>query len=447
MSELTGLLFGEAQVNAILGDRARLGAMLRFEAALAQVQADAGLIPPEAAQPIAEACDPALYDLGELASATRLAGNLAIPLVKALTRQVQAASPDAARWVHWGATSQDVIDTGLSLQIVEADAAMAQDRARVAAALTALTVTHRDSLITGRTLLQHALPTTFGLKCAGWLDSIRFANAQLSAAVDGAARLQFGGAAGTLSSLDDRGLEISRALARALGLPEADLPWHARRERVAAFGAALALHIGVLSKIARDIALMMQTEVAETFEPAAAGKGGSSAMPHKRNPVGAVAIQAAGARAPSLAATLLGALAQEHERGVGGWHAEWETLPELIRLAAGAAAHAAELLEGLEVDADRMRANLDLTRGLPFAEAVTLALAPAIGKADAHALIEAASRRAVAEGAALIDILKSTPAVTAHLSNAALATLFDPATRLGSAHGFIDRVLKDDGAA
>lgn len=444
MSELTGRLFGEPTVDAVFADRNRLGAMLRFEAALARVQAEAGLIPDQAVPAIAAACDPDLYDIGHLADTTRLAGNPAIPLVKALTARVKSASPDAAPFVHWGATSQDVIDTGLALQIIEADAAMAPVRARIAAALTTLTQTHRDTLMAGRTLLQHALPTTFGLKCAGWLDSLRYADQRLTQAVDAAARLQFGGAAGTLASLDDAGLRISAPLAQALGLPEAALPWHARRERIADLGAALALHIGVLGKIGRDIALMMQTEVGETFEPAAAGKGGSSAMPHKRNPVGTVVLAAAAARAPGLASTLLAVLPQEHERAVGGWHAEWEVLPELFRLAAGAASHAAEILEGLEVDADRMRANLGLTQGLPFAEGVTLALAPALGKAEAHALIEAASKTAVSERRPLIDILKTLPQVAAHLDDAALAALFDPSRRLGVAGGFIDRVLKDD---
>ncbi|MFN6980679.1 MAG: 3-carboxy-cis,cis-muconate cycloisomerase [Brevundimonas sp.] len=444
MSILTGRLFGDAAVEVIFADRYRLEAMLRFEAALAQVQAEAGLIPSQAAPAIAAACDPDLYDIGQLAEATRLAGNPAIPLVKALTAQVQAAAPEAARFVHWGATSQDVIDTGLVLQIVAADAVMAPVRARITAALTTLTETHRDTLMAGRTLLQHALPTTFGLKCAGWLDSIRYVDRRLTDAVNAAARLQFGGAAGTLGALDDAGLRISAALAQALGLPEAALPWHARRERIADLGAALALYIGVLGKIGRDIALMMQTEVGETFEPAAAGKGGSSAMPHKRNPVGAVVLVAAAARAPGLASTLLSVLPQEHERAVGGWHAEWEVLPELFRLAAGAAEHAAEILERLEIDTVRMRANLDLTQGLPLAEGVALALAPRLGRAEAHALVEAASKTAVTERRPLIAVLKALPDVAANLSDDDLTALFDPSRRLGVAHGFIDRVLKDD---
>jgi 3-carboxy-cis,cis-muconate cycloisomerase len=443
VSALTGELFGDPTVETIFADRNRLNAMLRFERALAQVQAEAGMIPGEAVPAIAAACDPDLYDIGQLAGATRLAGNPAIPLVKALTAKVYSSSPDAARFVHWGATSQDVIDTGLALQIVEANAAMAPVRARIAAALTTLAETHRDTLMAGRTLLQHALPTTFGLKCAGWLDSIRYVDGRLTQAVNAAARVQFGGAAGTLAALEDNGLRISAALAQVLCLPEAALPWHTRRERIADLGTALALYIGVLGKIGRDIALMMQTEVGETFEPAAAGKGGSSAMPHKRNPVGTVVLAAAAARAPALASTLLTVLPQEHERGVGGWHAEWEVLPELFRLAAGAGDHAAEILEGLEVDTARMRGNLDLTQGLPFAEGVALALAPRLGKTEAHALVEAASKTAIAERRPLVEVLKTLPEIVANLNDDDLDALFDPSRRLGVTHGFIDRVLKD----
>jgi 3-carboxy-cis,cis-muconate cycloisomerase len=441
MSELTDLLFGAPAVDAAFSDRARLAAMLTFEAALARAQAQVGVIPAAAADPIAAACEAKLYALPELASQARQAGNLAIPLVKMLTAQVAKDAPEAAPFVHWGATSQDVIDTGLCLQIAQAGDALAADQQRIERALTTLAHEHAQTLMAGRTLLQHAIPITFGLKVAGWLDSVRFGHGQVTTAVDQAVRLQFGGAAGTLASLEDRGLEVSRALATQLQLPEAPAPWHARRERIAALGAALALQIGVLGKIATDLVLMMQTEAAEAFEPAANGKGGSSAMPHKRNPVGLVAIRAAAVRAPGLAASLLAGMAQEHERSAGGWHAEWEVLPELFRLAGGAALHAAEILEGLELDPARMRANLDMTQGLPFAEAVTMALIPSLGRAGAHALVEVAAKAAVTQRRHLKAVLSEDAQVGALLSATALEDLFDPARRLGAAAGFIGRVL------
>jgi 3-carboxy-cis,cis-muconate cycloisomerase len=290
--------------------------------------------------------------------------------------------------------------------------------------------------------LQHALPTTLGLKAAGWLDSVRFARAQFASAAAQAAQLQFGGAAGTLASLEGRGLEVSRALALELELPEAVLPWHARRERIAALGGAIAVAVGVLGKIAGDLLLMMQTEAGEAFEPAAPGKGGSSAMPHKRNPVGLIAMSAAARRAPGLAATLFAAMPQEHERGAGGWHAEWEVLPELFRLLGGAASHGAEIVAGLELDVEKMRANLDLTRGLLFGEGVVLALAPTLGKARAQALLEAASKTAVAQRRSLAEVLRETPEAAAVLTDDQWRGLFDPAQRLGSAEELVSRALE-----
>ncbi len=440
---LTSALFSTPAMDTAFGDTARLQAMLDVEAALARAQASVGVVPATAAAPIARACRAGRYDAAALAEAAAGAGNLAIPLVAALTREVARDDAEAARWVHWGATSQDVIDTGLVLQVGRALPLLEADAARLAAALAGLARAHRGSVMAGRTWLQHAAPTTFGLKAAGWLDGLRRARARLREAGEAMRVLQFGGAVGTLASLGAQGPAVARALAAELGLAYPPIPWHAQRERVADLGCALALLCGSLGKLARDLSLLAQAEVGEVAEPAAPGRGGSSTMPHKRNPVAcAVALQAA-ARAPGLAATLLSALPQEHERGLGGWHAEWETLPELFRLAAGALAQMASAVEGLEVDAPRMRANLDATGGLLMAEAVSMALAERVGRAEAHARVEAASRRALDTRTPFRGALLADPAVTEALGPGRIDALLDPAARLGAADAFIDAVLRE----
>ncbi|WOS41184.1 3-carboxy-cis,cis-muconate cycloisomerase [Xanthomonas rydalmerensis] len=434
-------LFGDPIVDAAFDDRARLQAMLDVEAALARAQARCGVIPASAVAPIAAACDAARYDLAALAAATALAGNPAIPLVKALTAQVAAADEDAARWVHWGATSQDIIDSGAVLQLRAAlDRVEAQLEA-LCAALAALAQRERDTGLPGRTLLQQAVPVTFGLKAAGWLDALQRSRRRLRALREDALVLQFGGAAGTLAALQSQGLAVAEALAAELRLPLPALPWHAARDRIGEIGAAFALLAGSLGKIGRDVALLMQSEVAEAFEPAAAGKGGSSAMPHKRNPVGCVVAIAAATRAPGLLAILFAALPQEHERAVGGWHAEWETLPELVRLSAGSLAQVRVLIEGLELDRARMAAHLDSHGGLLYAEAVAVTLAAHLGKAAAHALVESAVRRALATRQHLRAVLAEEPQVSAVLTPADLDALFASDSWRGMATVWIERVL------
>ncbi|MFN3536279.1 MAG: lyase family protein, partial [Brevundimonas sp.] len=368
-----------------------------------------------------------------------VAGNPAIPLVAALIRQVEARDAGAASWAHHGATSQDIIDTGLVLQARAGLALIGADLDRVEAALAGHASAHADTIMTGRTLLQHALPTTFGLKAAGWLDGLRRARRALTAAADDLAP-QLGGAAGTLASMGADGPSVLDAFARELGFAPAP-PWHARRERVALLGSALAVVIGSLGKAALDLALMMQTEVGEAFEPAVEGGGGSSAMPHKRNPVAVVAVQAAARRAPGVAAALLAALSQAYERDIGGWHAEWEVLPELFGLAGGAAARMADVFEGLELDVGRMRRNLDLTRGLPFAEAAALALTPSLGRTRAHALVKAVSERALREGVGLRSVLEQD-AVAAKVLKDRLDELFDPSRTLAAVPELIRRLTK-----
>jgi 3-carboxy-cis,cis-muconate cycloisomerase len=438
---LFGPLFHGPAIGAVFTDRAHLQGMLDFEAALARAEAKTGVIPAEAAGPIAAQCDAALYDLAALAEGATRGGNTAIPLVKALTAKVAAKDKAAAGFVHWGATSQDAMDTGLVLQLRTAVALIEADLAKLSANLAALAQKHRQTPMVGRTWLQHALPITFGLKAAGWLDAVERHRTRLDELKPRLLVLQFGGAAGTLAALGDKGLVVAEALAADLKLTLPATAWHGARDRVVEFGTVLALLTGTLGKMARDIALLMQTDVAEAFEPAGEGKGGSSTMPHKRNPVAAAAVLAAATRVPHLVGSLLSGMVQEHERGLGGWHAEWQVLPELVQLSAGALAQMTEVIGGLEVQSDQMRANLDVTNGLIMAEAVAMALGIKLGKQEAHHLIEVASKRAVAEKRHLRDVLADDKAVMQHLDRAALDRLFDPLGYTGVAAALIDRVL------
>jgi 3-carboxy-cis,cis-muconate cycloisomerase len=434
-------LLGSGAVAELFSDAARLQGMLDFEAALAAAEAKVGVIPPAAAAAIAAQCRADLIDLDGFADAAAQSGNLAIPLVKRLTAVVARDDPEAARFVHWGATSQDAIDTGLVLQLRAACDAIETDLGRLAGGLATLAEAHRRTPQVGRTWLQHALPITFGLKAAGWLDAVERHRARLRELGPRLFVLQFGGAAGTLASLDGKGLAVAEALARELELALPAIPWHGAGDRFAELGAAFGLIVGTLGKIARDLSLLMQSEVGEAFEPSGDGRGGSSTMPHKRNPVAAAAVLAAATRAPGLVATLMSALIREHERGLGGWHAEWVALPELAVLTAGALAQTAETIAGLEVDPARMRANLDASHGLIMAEAVMMALGAKLGRLEAHHVVEAACRRAVAEGRHLRAVLADDPAVAAQLDTAALDRLFDPLNYLGETEALITRVL------
>jgi 3-carboxy-cis,cis-muconate cycloisomerase len=438
---LFGPLFHGPAIGAVFTDRAHLQGMLDFEAALARAEAKVGVIPADAAGPIAAQCDAALYDLAALAEGATRGGNTAIPLVKALTAKVAARDKAAAGFVHWGATSQDAMDTGLVLQLRAAMALIEADLAKLSGNLAALARKHRQTLMVGRTWLQHALPITFGLKAAGWLDAVERHRARIDELKPRLLVLQFGGAAGTLAALGDKGWLVAEALAADLELTLPAMPWHGARDRVVEFGTVLALLTGTLGKMARDIALLMQTDVAEAFEPAGEGKGGSSTMPHKRNPVAAAAVLAAATRVPHLAGSLLSGMGQEHERGLGGWHAEWQVLPELVQLSAGALAQMTEVIGGLDVQPDQMRANLDATNGLIMAEAVAMALGGKLGKQEAHHLIEAASKRAISEKRHLRDVLAEDKTVLQHLDRAALDRLFDPLGYTGVAAALIDRVL------
>jgi 3-carboxy-cis,cis-muconate cycloisomerase len=434
-------LFDPADAGRFFDDRARLQGMLDFEAALARAQAGLGVIPRAAAEPIAAKCRADLFDLEALAKGAALGGNPAIPTVKRLTALVAESDKEAARFVHWGATSQDAMDTGLVLQLRACLGLLETDLASLSAALADLAERHRHTGMVGRTWLQQALPTTLGLKAAGWLDAALRHRTRLAELKPRLLVIQLGGAAGTLASLGDRGIEVAEAMAAELDLACPALPWHGTRDRMAELATFLGLLTGSLGKMARDWSLLMQTEIGEALEPAGEGKGGSSTMPHKRNPVAAAVVLSAATRAPALVATMLAGMVQEHERGLGGWHAEWETLPELAVLASGALRITLETIRGLDVDPERMRANLDLTRGLIMAEAVQMALGARIGRQQAHGLIERASKRAVAEGRHLKDALLAEPEVTAQLSAADLDRLLDPLTYTGTAQAMIDRAL------
>ena len=439
---LTSSMFSTDAMQAVFAPRATVQRMLDFEAALARAEAAHGVIPAAAAQPIAQHCNAARIDLEDLAEAAGAAGNLAIPLVRQLTRRVAQANPEAAKYVHWGATSQDVIDTGLVLQLRDALALIDVDIAQLCDTLAQLAHTHKHTVMVGRTWMQHALPITFGLKVAGWLDALLRHRQRLHELHARALVLQLGGAAGTLASLGDKALPVAQALAVDLGLQLPDMPWHAQRDRVAEVATVLGMLVGSLGKIARDMSLQMQTEVGELAEPVAEGRGGSSTMPHKRNPVGCAAVLAAAVRVPGLAATMLSGMVQEHERALGGWQAEWDTLPEILRLSAGALRQLGDVAAGLNVDAARMRANLDATHGQVMAEAVTLALGAGIGRMAAHELVERACRAGSESGRHLRDVLKHDPEVSAHLGEAEIDRLLDPAGHTGAAAAFVERVLE-----
>lgn len=438
---LLGALFGDPLVDAGFTDAARLQKMLDVERALARAQARCGVIPQTALPAIEAACHAQLYDIAALAQATALAGNPAIPLVKALTARVRADDAEAARWVHWGATSQDIIDTGAVLQLRQALGQVQAKLQQLCSALAALAEAERDTGLPGRTLLQQAVPVTFGLKAACWLDALQRSQQRLQALHADTLVLQFGGAAGTLASLQDRGLDVAQALADELQLPLPALPWHAARDRIAELGSVFALLVGSLGKIATDIVLLMQSEVAEAFEPAGEGKGGSSAMPHKRNPVGCVAAIAAATRVPGLLSTLFSAMPQPHERAAGQWHAEWETVPEIVRLCAGSLAQVTVVVHGLQLDRERMQEHLGSHGGLLYAEAVAVTLAEQIGKAAAHALVEQAAQQALAHARPLREVLQANPEVSRHLGSAQLDALFAADSWRGMADTWIDRVL------
>ena len=403
MIETSALLNGivsTPDMDHAMSGTSLIQAMLRFEAALSGALEDCGLAP-LGSEAVVTALLADTFLTPERAEAIRLAaraaGNLAIPFVKLVTEAVSKHDPGAAGVVHQGATSQDVLDSALCLQMKDAFELLAADLDRLRSICAAFATQHAETVMVGRTWLQQGPPVTLGLKVAGWVAALDRQRERLRDVKRRCLRLQFGGAVGTLASLGSDGIAVSKALSRRLELPESALPWHTQRDNLVEIASTLGNLIGTLGKMARDISLLMQSEVGEVLEPIGEGRGGSSTMPHKRNPVGSAAVLAAATCAPGLVATMFAAMPQEHERGLGGWQAEWETLPQLFRLTAGALGNMNDMAAGLEVHADVMVANLDRSRGLVLAEAVSAALSPKLGRSSAHSLVESASQAALRE--------------------------------------------------
>lgn len=430
--------FGTAQMRQAFADPARLSGWLQAEVALAGAQAALGLIPAEAAAEIARVARVDSLDLVAMKAEYDRSGVAIVPLVKHLGA---LCSPQTRRWVHWGATTQDILDTGFTLQIRDALALIEAEWDAVIRALATLAETHRATVMAGRSFQQHAVPVTFGYKAAVWLDEALRHRSRLPALRERLLVVQFGGAVGTLATLGEHGLAVREGIARALDLGTPDITWHTARDRWAELVMWLAMSGALLGKIATEVALLMRSEVDELREPALPGRGGSSTMPQKRNPVASPQIIALARRLRDLPGGQIDAMMQEHERGTGAMPIEWAVLPEAFLLLSGALAQSRPLLEGLEVNTGRMRENLASGGGLIMAEAVMMGLAPLLGRDAAHRLVTRAAQTASAEGRALRAVLLDLPEITAQLDPATLDRLLDPARYTGSADGMVDKVL------
>ena len=442
-SAIFGGLFTTAAMRAAFSDQVRLQRMLDVEAALARAQARLGLIPAAAAAEITAKARLERFDLDAIRRGTELAGYPIVPLVKALGG---ACDGDAGRYVHWGVTTQDIVDSALVLQIRDALTLIQDDLDAILRRLCALATQFRDTPMAGRTHLQHALPITFGFKCAVWLSALQRHRRRLEALRGEVLVIQFGGAVGTLASLGADGIGVLAALAEELDLAVPPIAWHVARDSLAEAVCFLGLLTGSLGKIATDTALLMQTEVGEVAEPHSEGRGGSSTMPQKRNPIACEFILACARNVRQLVPVMFDAMVQDHERATGPWHAEWLALPQAFALSAGALHHTRALLDGLVVDPARMRRNLDATQGMITAEAVMMALAPAPGREEAHHLVAAACHQALETGSHLLEVLRAEPRVTAHVSGTQLEALLDPENYTGLAGAFIDRVVAQGGS-
>ena len=427
-------LFYSKEVNELFSDSEAIAQMLRVEATLAEAQANKGLFSKVIAETIAANCITSEIDIEQLKNDIQLGGNAAIPLVKQLTKIVTTRDPEAAKYIHLGATSQDVVDTVMVLQIQEFITWIDKKINLLEEQLTALTLKHRQTIMIGRTLLQQAKPTTFGFKTAGWLAAITRNKQRIQEIQKRVLVVQLGGAVGNGNT--NISIEIQDEFARLLGL-KPSFTWHSHRDNLAETASILAILGGSLGKIAKDISLLMQTEVGEVFEGASDGKGGSSTMPHKRNPVTCAAILANTNRLPHLVATIISAMPQEHERSAGLWHSEWEVLTEIMQLTAGSLEKSIALIEGLEVDEIRMLENLELTKGLIYAENLALALAQKIGKSAAHEYIEKACEKAIQEKKHLKEVV-----LEMDIEIADLDSLFDPKNAIGLSLELIDQVVK-----
>jgi len=436
-SELFADIFGAAEMREIFSDANTVACYVRAEVALAVAQGRVGLIPNEHAATIAAQAPQVVLDRTEL---RKEAENVGYPIL-GLVRQLSAALGDAGRYVHWGATTQDIMDTAVVLQVRDALALVDRDLAAVATALAALALKYRDTVMAGRTHLQQALPVTFGYKAAIWLSMIERHRSRLQQLRERVLVAQLGGAAGTLASLGDAGLAVRKEYAAALGLAEPDITWHVARDGLVETVQFLGLVTGGLGKIGLDVMLMMATELGEAFEPFAEHRGASSTMPQKRNPISSEVLVANAKAVRQHAGLMLDAMMQDFERATGPWQAEWIALPESFILAAGALRQAQFMLEGLVVDVARMRANLDLTKGLIVAEAVMMGLAPHFGRQEAHDRVYAACRLALAQNRPLYEVLAGDAGITGVLGDDRLRELCDPANYVGAASAMVDAVV------
>ena len=436
-SPILGTLYGSDAMRAVFDETAYFQRMLDVEAALARVQARLGIIPADAAEAIVAAAKFENLRTEDLAASAR---NVSYPVVGLVAGLSKAAGP-AGAWTHWGATTQDIMDTATVLQVRDGLDLIETTLSAILAALIKQADIHRATIMAGRTHLQQALPVTFGLKCAIWampflshLDRLR----QLRRRVQ---TVEFGGAAGTLASLSDQGIAVMEALAVELGLHTPLAPWHVCRDALAETVSLLGLITGTLAKIATDIILLAQTEVGEIAEPYVAGRGQSSTMPQKRNPIASEYILAAARMVQALVPVMQGAMAQDHERATGPWQAEALALPQAFVLTHGALLLTQSVAEGMVVDAARMRANLDITHGLIVSEAVMMGLAPVLGRGEAHHVVKHACDVALTRKIPLADALLQDKAVAETLDRAAIERMIDPANYLGSTQAFIDRVI------
>jgi 3-carboxy-cis,cis-muconate cycloisomerase len=438
-SELVGPLFATAAMREVFSDRARLAAMLRVEAALAQAEARLGIVP-EALAPAIEAIDPDSLDLAALGQATALAGVPTIPFVNAVRKRL---SKDLESSFHKGSTTQDIFDTALVLQLAKAFDLLASELDAILAGLARLAAEHRETPCVGRTYRQQAQPTSFGFKVAIWAAGIAEVAGELDAVRRRVLRASLSGPVGTLSGLREKGPEIADAVAAELGLHAAPIAWHTRRAGVAGTGAWLATLIGALAKMATDMVDLASTEVGEVAEPHIPGRGGSSAMPHKRNPVSSTVVLSAHGAAPGFAAMLFAAMASEHERPAGAWHAEWHLLPSLFGMASGAVAEARRLAEGIVPDPGRMLKNLDATQGLLFADAVAAKLSSKLGGSASHEKLEEAAAKVRDTGRSLREVLADDPAVAGALGPGELDQAFDATSSVRAAGPWVDRALAE----
>jgi 3-carboxy-cis,cis-muconate cycloisomerase len=436
-SPILGTLYGSDAMRAVFDETAYFQRMLDVEAALARVQGRMGIIPPDAAEAIVAAARLENLRTEDLAASARNVGYPVVGLVSGLS---QAAGASGG-WTHWGATTQDIMDTATVLQVRDGFDLIETELRAILTALAGQAGKHRNTVMAGRTHLQQALPITFGLKCAIWAMPF-LAHLQRLAQLRGRVQMvEFAGAAGTLASLGGQGIPIMEALAVDLGLGAPLAPWHVCRDALAEAVSFLGLICGTLAKIATDIILLAQTEVGEVAEPHVAGRGQSSTMPQKRNPIASEYILAAARTVHGLVPVMQGAMAQDHERATGPWQAEALVLPQAFVLTHGALLHTRAIAEGMVVDAARMRANLDITRGLIVSEAVMMGLAPVIGRGEAHHVVTHACDVALTGKVSLADALERDPVVSSRLDRAAIERLIDPANYLGSTQGFIDRVI------